>query len=128
MKIPRIDVDTASREKLIAHIDELTWRLEDASPRFADVTDSRRIFGMTAQEALVFGALLSGRLCTPAHLRNVAARWNDEINDRISFVLVCRIRRKIKAFGASITTVWGQGFIIEPSDLAAFRSILDGEG
>ncbi len=39
VKIPRIDVDTASREKLIAHIDELEFLVGDLMPKDVEAAE-----------------------------------------------------------------------------------------
>jgi DNA-binding response OmpR family regulator len=107
VNIPRIDPDFASRDALIDHIYLLENLLSDAAPR-----DHIRlqVLGLSPQQAVILSMLMTGRLCTKAHLRNGAAQWNDEIEEKIVVVQMHRLKKVIARFGASVQTVWGVGY------------------
>lgn len=121
--IPRIDVDTASREKLIAHIDELEFRLSDVLPASSDV-QSIIAFGITRPQCARILACLMKRpvVCSRAHL-TFAAGIRDDANRQVD-VQIVHLRRMMKVFGITIRNAWGLGFYIDAVDLHRLRSLL----
>lgn len=126
--IPRIDVERATREQLIAHIDELEWLLGATAPRFRDTRALRDICRLTTQEALATSALASGRLCTRDHLENVITKWKNEILSNGVSVTIHRARKKLARFGIEIRNVYGEGYIVDKPSLSRLRALIAGEG
>jgi len=69
-------------------------------------------FGLTQQEARVFGVLLHRELATKEAL--MAALYRDEARDepdpKILDVYIHKLRKKLQPYGIAIETVWGQGW------------------
>lgn len=70
---------------------------------------------LTPSEARVFAHLTTRDLCTKASI--MAAMYSDRIDVepeiKIVDVFICKMRRKLKPFGITIRTVWGQGYGLE---------------
>lgn len=130
LEIPRIDVDTASREKLIAHIDELEFILDDLLPK-EEATDALAgAFGLSPQQALILAELASGRPVRKDRLCIVIGReddaglgWMNPISVRVH-----HLRKRVERFGIKINVVWGVGYQLDASSVDLVRSIIDGEG
>jgi DNA-binding response OmpR family regulator len=123
--IPRIDVDTASRDKLVAHIDELENLLSNAYPNEVDTARYQYAFGLTFAEAAIVAGLAKRGRATREYLRDVSFQWGDRNNIKNIDVLMVRIRRKLAPFNIIVGKEWGVGFLIDPDNLKLLRSILD---
>ena len=68
-------------------------------------------WGLTVQQARLFGALLEREVLTKdaAMAALYRDRGDDEPEMKIVDVFVCHIRRKLKPFGIEIGTRWGVG-------------------
>jgi DNA-binding response OmpR family regulator len=122
--IPRIDVDTASRAKLIAHIDALEDVLSSLLPADDDISWVRHRLGLTLVESRIMVCLLNGRRHTRQKLRTASRYSGDEYATKTIDVLIMRIRRKLKPFGIEIKNDWGSGFYIEGESLQQLRKVL----
>ncbi len=69
---------------------------------------------LTANEARVFAHLASREMATKQSLMAVLySGRSEEPGIKIVDVFICKLRRKIKPFGVSINTIWGQGWALE---------------
>jgi len=127
MKIPRIDVDTASREKLIAHIDELEWVLGSILPDDAAIERLRSAFAISRQRAAILAALSSGRVVTTQHLSLTIGRFEDELAIGTIRAQIYNLRRRIELFGIRINVAWGVGYQLDAASAGLIRSIIAGE-
>ncbi|MDZ7824147.1 MAG: helix-turn-helix domain-containing protein [Ahrensia sp.] len=117
----RIDVDRASREELIAYIDDLEMALELSRDQDCILKLKRR-FGLTPSAAAILSRLLRGDVCSVRELSKVA--HGDSPPSFAKAVIgdhICRLRKKIKPFGASIANEFGVGFYLDPQSLATVR-------
>lgn len=73
-------------------------------------------WGLTPSEQLVFAALASREQLSKDQIMAVVYRnvGRDEPYQKIVDVFICKLRRKLKPFGVVITTVWGQGYRLDP--------------
>ncbi len=82
-------------------------------------------WALTQQEARVFGVLVNRELATKDAV--MAALYSDrpgeegEVEPKIVDVFVCKIRKKLKPFGLTIQTVWGQGYALDAATRSQFR-------
>ena len=82
-------------------------------------------WGLTAQEARVFGVLVKRELATKDAI--MAALYSDKASsaevaaEKIVDVFICKVRKKLKPFGVVITTVWGRGYALDASTRAQYR-------
>jgi hypothetical protein len=128
LKIPRIDVDTASREKLIAHIDELEWVLDGILPTDAAILRLRDALAITWQQAAILSALERGAVITNRHLALSIGRFEDELAEATVKAQICKLRKRVERFGIKINVVWGVGYQLDAACVGLVRSIIDGEG
>jgi two-component system cell cycle response regulator CtrA len=79
-------------------------------------------WGLTLQESIVVGALLRTEMATKERL--MTALYGGRIDDggeiKIIDVFVCKARKKLRAFGVEIETVWGQGYRMSAAARAEF--------
>jgi DNA-binding response OmpR family regulator len=122
--IPRINVNTASREKLIAHINALEGALINALPAEIDAHRCQYAFGLTLSEAMVLAALAKRGRASREHLRTASCRWGDRENVRVIDVLMVRIRDKLHHFNIEILSDWGVGYLIDPENLKRLRGLI----
>ena len=80
-------------------------------------------WGLTVQQARLFGALLEREVLTKdaAMAALYRDRGDDEPEMKIVDVFVCHIRRKLKPFGIEIGTRWGVGYFMTPANKAEAR-------
>lgn len=121
---PKIDVETASRAKLIAYIDELEFRLSDVMPDDDEMVRIREVLHIAPQTTKVLAALMRGRVCSREHLVYSSDIPND--STRQLEVQIVSARKALKPFGVSIRNVYGVGYYIAPGDLHRLRSLLSG--
>lgn len=79
--------------------------------------------GLTPQEKIVFTTLRNhDGTCSKQYIMDMlySLRPNDVAEEKIIDVYICKIRKKIKEFGLTIETVWGQGYVMP----AASKGIL----
>jgi two-component system cell cycle response regulator CtrA len=86
------------------------------------------MFGLTAQESIVFGVLLSNR--APRKSTFMAAlysdgAYDDEAEEKIIDVWICRIRKKLKPFDIEIKTNWGDSYEIPEESKARARNLME---
>lgn len=122
--LPRIDVDTASRAKLIAHIDNLEGMLASLLPPDDETSWVRQRLGLTLVESRIMVCLLNGRRHTRQQLRTASRYSGDEYETKTVDVLILRIRRKLKPHDVSIKNDWGSGFYIDADNLKRLRAVL----
>ena len=79
-----------------------------------------RCFKATPLEASVLAILLKRTVVTKAQLHQVIElgrrREREETDPKIVDVIICHLRKKLKKFDINITTVWGVGYLIPPTD------------
>lgn len=85
-------------------------------------------FGLTPQETKLFGFLLQRDLITKEAAMVVLYGGRPDGDDAVELqivdVFVCKIRGKLKRFGISIETVWGQGYRLTAEAKAAATALL----
>ena len=72
-------------------------------------------FGLTSSEAKVLSCLIHRDFATKPQIMMAiyADRLEEEPEQKIVDVFVCKMRKKLKPFGIVISTVWGQGYRLE---------------
>lgn len=84
---------------------------------------------LTASERTVLGALLARDPASKDAVYN--ALYFDRIDDppaeKITDVLVCKLRKKLTRKGIEVETVWGTGWRLTPEMKARVRALIDGK-
>lgn len=86
------------------------------------------LFGLTGQEAKVFGILLKRELVTKQQALDALygdRPESDEAEIKIVDVFVCKLRKKLKPFGVAVETVWGRGYRMSAESKNAAAVLLD---
>lgn len=122
--IPRIDVDTASRERLVAHIDTLEDILVSVLPVTDETFSMRRLLGITQTESLILTCLLTGERQSRHRLRAASRCGGDKYETKSVDVHVLHLRRKLARHGLQIKNDWGHGFYIEADGIQRLRLLL----
>jgi two-component system cell cycle response regulator CtrA len=80
--------------------------------------------GLTPAEGRVFGALSRGLLCTKAAICAAGSRGGvlSSVEYKLADVYICKLRRKVRAYGVEFRTIWGEGWAIEREYLAQVRA------
>jgi two-component system cell cycle response regulator CtrA len=79
-------------------------------------------WGLTQQESIVVGALLRTEMATKERLMTAlyGGRIDEGAEVKVIDVFVCKVRKKLRAFGLEIETVWGQGYRMSAAARAEF--------
>lgn len=87
------------------------------------------VFGLTGQEAKLFGALLKRDIITKeaamSVLYGLRPDGDEEVEIKIIDVFVCKIRKKLEKFEIGIETVWGRGYRMSAEAKVKAQSYLD---
>jgi two-component system cell cycle response regulator CtrA len=81
---------------------------------------------LTGQETRVFSVLVGRAVATKGAI--MAALYSDradedaDVEPKIVDVFICKIRKKLKPFGITIQTVWGQGYSLETATRASLSA------
>jgi two-component system cell cycle response regulator CtrA len=113
-------IQTLEREN-----DALRARVRDLEEQFGFTFECPPQFGLTAQEARIFGLLLKKPLVTKEFA--VSALYfhrQDEAEIKIVDVLICKARKKLKPHNIAIETVWGQGYRLPAESRAIAERLL----
>lgn len=111
--------------KLEDENDYLRRRVRELEQKIGFFFECPPQFGLTRQEAVVFGLLLKNPLVTKEFA--VSAMYlhkQDEAEAKIVDVLVCKARKKLKVWDVKIETVWGQGYRLPPESRAIAERLL----
>jgi len=128
-RIPPIDLDTASRDRLIGHIDALEDILQTLLPAESDSELSKlRALGLTRTQARMLACLTNGRTQSRQQLRTASRQWGDEYETKSVDVIIHHIRKKLHHHGIEIRNDWGTGFYMEPASITKMQAILAEEG
>lgn len=116
-------------QRLEAENDELRARVHVLEEMVGMRLHVPLVFGLTAQEAALFGLLLKREIVTREAamvvLYGARAGGEGDVQVKIVDVFLCKIRKKLKPFGIAIETVWGRGFAMPPAAKAIANDILD---
>ncbi len=124
-RIPKIDLETASRDRLIGHIDALEDILQTLLPTKSDTEHAKmKSLGFTRAEGRILTCLATGRIWSRQQIRTASWQWGDEYDTKTIDVHVHRLRNKLKHHGIQIKTDRGTGFYIEPESLLKLHAIL----
>jgi len=128
-RIPKIDLETASRDRLIGHIDALEDILQTLLPAESDGERTKmRVLGLTLTEGKVLACLTNGRTWTRQQIRTASWQHGDEYETKTVDVFIHRLRKKLRHHGIEIRNDWGSGFYMEPGSIAKLQAILAEEG
>ncbi|WP_367278227.1 helix-turn-helix domain-containing protein [uncultured Alsobacter sp.] len=83
-------------------------------------------WGLSPSEQKVMGVLLTREMATKDALMAAlyTANGRDEAELKIVDVFICKMRKKLKPFAISITTVWAQGYALPPDIRRTLRAKL----
>lgn len=85
-------------------------------------------WGLTGQMMRLFGCLMARELMTSdaamAAMYGDRANGDDEPQPKIVDVQICKMRARLKPFGISIETRWGQGHYLTPETKALARELI----
>lgn len=127
-RIPRIDLDSASRDRLIGHIDVLEDMLQTLLPAESETERTKmRSLGLTHAEGRILGCLANGRIWTRQQIRTASWQWGDEYETKSVDVFIHRLRTKLRHHGIEIRNDRGVGFYVEPESLAKLQAVLAAE-
>lgn len=83
-------------------------------------------WGLTGKEMGVFGLLMERDLASRDNI--MFALYSDRIDDwpeaKIVDVFVCKLRKKVEAFGILIETRWGKGYFMSPAMKGFVRELI----
>lgn len=83
-------------------------------------------FALTRNESIIFGMLLKNQLVRRiAVMDALYMHKQDEAEIKIVDVWVCKIRKKMKPYGITITVQWGQGYFMPAESKAIAQAMLD---
>jgi two-component system cell cycle response regulator CtrA len=85
------------------------------------------MFGLTTQEAAIFGVLLANRAPRKSTFMTALysdGAYDDEAEEKIIDVWICKIRKKLKPFGIEIKTNWGESYEIPGASKARVRELM----
>lgn len=128
-RIPKIDLDTASRDRLVGHIDVLEDIIQTLLPIESDAERSRmRALGLTRAEGRMLACLANGRTWSRQQMRTASWQHGDEYETKTVDVLVHKIRKKLRHHGIEIRNDWGSGFYMDPESISKLQVVLAEEG
>ncbi|BAQ44358.1 putative two component transcriptionalregulator, winged helix family [Methylobacterium aquaticum] len=112
--------------ELLAMIDEQREEIRRLEEALAPTVSLPPSWRLTALERDVLFALMRGVQMSKERIHTIVygVRCDDPPHVKIIDVAICKIRRKLAVYcpDALITTVWGQGYIIEAASLSALKS------
>lgn len=117
-----------ARAKLLeAENDELRARIAGLEEELGLAAQSPTMFGLTSQEAVMFGVLL--KTANPRKSTFMTALYSDEADDppdeKIIDVMICKMRKKLEPFEITIDTTWGAGFSMPQESKARARELME---
>lgn len=79
---------------------------------------------LTSAEARIFAHLTTREVATKQSIMTAlySDRPDDDIEIKIVDVFVCKLRKKLKAFGVEILTVWGSGYSLPSREIYHVRA------
>lgn len=128
IKLPKIDTDTASRDRLVEHIEELEWILSSILPDQPAIESIRDAFGITRQQSAILAALAGGRVVSNEHLALTVGRFEDELATSTIKAQVCKLRKRTAHLGINVKVVWGVGYQLDAASVPLVQSVINGEG
>lgn len=112
--------------KLEAENDQLRDRVRELEAMVGISFETPPQFGFTQKESVIFGLLLKQNLVRRTGMMDALYLHNqDEADIKIVDVFVCKIRKKLRAYGIEIRTQWGEGFYMPPASKAIAQGLLD---
>lgn len=85
-------------------------------------------WGLTGQMTRLFGCLMTRELMTTdaamAAMYRERVGADDEPDPKIVDVQICKMRARLKPFGLSIETRWGQGYFLTAGTKDAVRAMM----
>ncbi|MCV9940937.1 helix-turn-helix domain-containing protein [Boseaceae bacterium BT-24-1] len=108
----------ARLEAVLAENERLRDRIAALEDAFGMNVEAPVFLGLTASEARLFGALMKRDTLTKGQIMSalyVGRMDGEEAEIKIVDVFVCKIRKKLKPYGLTIETLWGQGYRISPA-------------
>jgi two-component system, cell cycle response regulator CtrA len=112
--------------KLEAENDELRVRIRELEEMLGITFETPPQFGFSRSESAIFGLLLKQQLVRrSAMMDSIYLHKQDEAEIKIVDVWVCRMRRKLRPYGITIQTQWGQGYFLSPAHKAIAHGLLD---
>lgn len=116
----------AARQEIAA----LRQALADRDARLLELSGNPAVpieFKLTGKEASMLGVLMSRGLCSKDLLMDQI--YSDSFHAtgelpelKIIDVFICKLRKKLKAFGIVIDTQWGQGYALTPASKDIIRA------
>ena len=119
-----LDVESASRAELVAHIERLEFLLAEMAGSEEEILRLCEAFGLTLQQAHLLAFMASGRVCSRGQMLAAINRWKDELSDGAASVVLCRVRKKIAAHGIRVVNLFGDGWRIDPAE--PVRAVMKG--
>lgn len=114
-------IETLEREN-----DDLRARIRELETLVGMRFQSPPQFGFTRHESVIFGLLMKAKLVSkPAAITALYLHEQDEAEEKIVDVFVCRMRKKLKPYNIEIQTQWGQGFFLSVESKATAQRLLD---
>ena len=82
-------------------------------------------WGLTGAEQRLFGVLMARATATKEQLMaGVYAGRMDQAEIKIIDVFVCKARKKLAVVGITISTIWGQGYMLPPESKALAKALI----
>src|ERR1700691_5180813 len=119
--------DWEARVKVVeAENYELRARIAELEEELGLAATPPPMFGLTTQEAVMFGVLL--KTANPRKSTFMTVLYSDEADDppdeKIIDVMICNIRKKLEPYDITINTNWGEGFSMPDESKARARELM----
>lgn len=128
----------------VYHLHEMVTRLQEqlkmAEDELQDMKEKARtidgkqldncygiLFGLTRTEGLIMNILMQRAFVTRQAAMQLMynMRVDDEPEEKIIDVYICKARQKLRKFGINIETNWGQGHMITPDNKMKVKEYVD---
>lgn len=115
-----VDPENMTKDALISLVYDLQSQVETLLESQADnqVMEIQGKFKMTVTESRILSSLMDGRPHSKDSIFN--AVWFDRMLDppemKIVDVMICKVRKKLFAYGVEIETIWGSGYCLTNRD------------
>ncbi len=115
-------------EALEAENDDLRARVRYLEREYGFHNAVPLIFGLTGSESKALNLLIERDMASRAQLMDALMHGrggDEEPEQRIIDVYICKIRKKLKPFGVEVTSVWGRGYLLSSQDKAKVAAYLN---
>lgn len=83
-------------------------------------------FGLTGQESICLGVLLKNNAPRKSTFMTAlySDRLEDDVEEKIIDVFICKMRKKLSPLGIQIETMWGEGYFLKEETKTRLRELM----